>query len=129
MTLKYAYNPKREDKAVKAYGRGLRISTKSSIMICRKISGLTLKKAKRLLERLLTETQSIDGKYYTNSASEILELLKSAEGNAEFKGLDQSRIFVKASAHEGFTFWRNRRFKMKRMQRKVSNIQIVLEER
>ncbi len=124
----YAYTPKSE-KFSRALGRALRISTKSSTVVCRAISGLNLQKGKNLLNGMLEQKKSLDGKYYTNSTSEILDLLKSAESNAEFKGLDTEKLIIHASAHMGFAFWRPRRFKMRRQKRKVTNIQIVLEQK
>ncbi len=126
--LKYAFNPLGK-KNVKVYGRGLRISGKDSKIICGTISGKTLPKAKALLERVIDGKQDFDGKYHTNASTEMLELLKSAENNAEFKGLDAERMIVTASAHKGFRFFRPRRFKMRRQKRKVTNIQLVLQQR
>jgi large subunit ribosomal protein L22 len=126
--LKYALelNPK---KSSRAYGRSLSISTKSSVIICRVISGMNLIKGKSLLDDLLTGKRNLEGKFYTNTTKEILILLKSAESNAEFKGLDTTRMIIYASAHQGFTFYRPRRTKMKRMQKKVTNVQIVLHQK
>ncbi|MFH1237635.1 MAG: uL22 family ribosomal protein [Candidatus Aenigmatarchaeota archaeon] len=126
--LKYALelNPK---KSSRAYGRSLSISTKSSVIICRVISGMNLIKGKSLLDDLLTGKRNLEGKFYTNTTKEILSLLKSAESNAEFKGLDTTRMIIYASAHQGFTFYRPRRTKMKRMQKKVTNVQIVLHQK
>ncbi len=128
MPLKYAYSPKSE-KFARAYGRGLRVSTKSSTQVCRAITGLNLQKGKTLLSKLLEQKESLDGKYYTNTTSELLNLLKSAESNAEFKGLDIDRLIIHASAHTGFAFWRPRRFKMRRQKIKITNVQIILEQR
>lgn len=125
---KYVRNPKPE-KSVKVFGRGLRISNKNSVLVCKKISGMNLEKGKVFLERLVSKKESMDGKYYTNAAKEISQLLMQAEHNADFKGLDTSRIIIFASAHKGFTFWRPRRFKLRRRKRKVTHIQIVLEQR
>ncbi|MCX6818120.1 MAG: hypothetical protein NTU57_04655 [Candidatus Aenigmarchaeota archaeon] len=126
--LKYALelNPK---KSARAYGRSLSISTKSSVIICRVISGMNLIKGKSLLDDLLNGKRNLEGKFYTNTTKEILSLLKSAESNAEFKGLDTTRMIIYASAHQGFTFYRPRRTKMKRMQKKVTNVQIVLHQK
>lgn len=124
----YALNPQKS-RSVKVYGRGLRVSQKNSLIICRQISGKPLPKAKSLLERLSEKKQSLDGKYYTNATNEILGLLKSAEGNAEFKGLDAGKMIVSASAHNGFRFFRPRRFKNRRQKRKVTNVQVVLQQK
>ncbi len=128
MPLKYAYQPKSE-KFARAYGRALRISTKSSVMVCRALNDMNLQKGKKLLNNLLIERESLDGKFYQNVSSELLDLLKSAESNAEFKGLDTEKLIIKASAHQGFAFWRPRRFKMRRQRKKITNVQIVLEQR
>ncbi len=125
--LKYALNPLNRNH-VKVYGRGLRISGKDSKILCDKINGKQLAKAKAFLERLLAKNQNLKGKYYTKASGEILELLKSAENNAEFKGLDAERLIVNASVHKGFRFMRPRRFKMRRQQRKVTNVQVILQQ-
>ncbi|RLJ06307.1 MAG: hypothetical protein DRP18_01165 [Candidatus Aenigmatarchaeota archaeon] len=126
--FRYVMNPKPQ-KSVKVYGRALRISTKNSVKICREINGKPLKKAKRLLEDLITQKRSINGKYYTNISRTLLKLLESAEKNAEFKGLELEKMIVKASSHKGFTFWRPRRLKLRGTKRKMTNIQIFLEEK
>ena len=125
---KYALNPNPK-KSARAYGRALRISGKSSTIVCRAISGKNLAKGKGLLQDLIDQKRDLDGKYYTNSSKEILNIVKSAESNAEFKGLDLNRLIIFASAHKGFTFIRPRRLKMRRTRRKMTNIQIVLQEK
>lgn len=126
--LRYALNPRKE-KSVRVYGRGLRISRKNSTIVCKEISGKTLPGATVFVERLVNRDHDLDGKHYTNASKEILQLLKSAGNNAEFKGLEAGRMIVNASAHQGFRFLRNRRFKMRRQKRKVTNIQLVLQEK
>lgn len=126
--LRYAFNPKKE-KSARVYGRSLRISRKSSGILCSRITGMNLTRGTRLLNDLIAQRRSLNGKYYTNAAREILELLGSAQANAEAKGLDPEKLSIHASAHKGFTFWRSRRFKMRRQSRKVCNVQVVLMER
>lgn len=125
---KYAMNPNPKI-SVRVYGRNSRVSSKKSVIVCRKITGMNLEKAKKLLEGMLNQKQSIGGKYYTNSTKELLDLLNQAENNAEFKGLDTTRMIVHASAHEAFTYIRPRRFKMKRQKRKLANLQVVLMQK
>jgi large subunit ribosomal protein L22 len=126
--MRYSLNP-RKDKSVRVLGRGLKVSRKNSMLVCREISGKSFPKAKAFVERLVNGEQDMDGKYYTNASKEILELLKSAENNAEFKGLDAAKLIVNASAHNTFRFYRPRRFKMKRQLSKGTNIQLVLVEK
>jgi len=126
--MKYSLNlnPK---KSARAYGRGLSISNKNSVIVCRAISGKNIQKGKKLLEDMMAGKRDIAGKYYTSTATEILRVLKSAESNAEFKGLDTNRLVIFASAHKGFTFYRPRRSKMRRTKRKITNLQIVLQQK
>jgi ribosomal protein L22 len=126
--LKYAFRQKPE-KSVKMYGRNLRISTKSSVTVCRALSGLHLEKGKKLLAGLRDKKRSLNGKYYTNVVKEIGSLLRDAEAGAEYKGLDVSRLHILAAAHKGFRFYTPRRFKLRRRKTKVCNIQLVLVEK
>ena len=126
--IKYTFNSNPK-KSAKAYGRSLRISTRSSAIVCSAVSGMSLAKGKKLLEDMLIEKRSLMGKYYTNISGELLNLIKSAENNAESKGLDFDKLFIHASAHKGFSFFRPRAFKMRGQHRKVTNLQVVLEQR
>ncbi len=124
---KYAFNP--AGKSARVFGRGLRISQKSSVTVCRKVTGMRSDKAKQLLQNLVSQKQSLDGRFYTNTSKEILELISSAEKNADSKGLDTEKLYVHASAHKGFSFFRPRGWKRRREQRKVTNLQVVLVQR
>jgi ribosomal protein L22 len=126
--LKYAYNPDPK-RSAKVYGRNLRISTKSSVTLCRTITGMKYEKGKKFLEDLINRKKSLNGKYYTKTAAEILNILESARNNAEVKDLDVDKLFIHASAHSGFKFYTPRRFKLRRRKAKNTNIQIVLEEK
>jgi ribosomal protein L22 len=124
--MKYAHNPDKK-KSARVYGRGLRISTQSSGVVCKAVTGMRLEKGKALLQALLDQKRSLSGKYYTNATRHILSTVKSAEANAESKGLDPESLHIHASAHKGFTFYRPRGQKRRREQAKVTNLQVVLE--
>lgn len=124
----YTYKAKPE-KSSKAYGENLRISTKDSVEVCKAIRGKLLRKGRLLLEDLINKKTDLNGKHYTKAAKEIKRLLEEAESNAEYKGLNSDRLFIHASAHKGFRMYTPRRFKLRRRQRKTTNVQIVLEER
>lgn len=126
--MRYARNPGKEN-SVKVYGRGLRISGKNSVVVCRALSGMSLRRGKALLEGLVSRKGNIQGKHYTNASRELLRLVQSGESNAEAKGLETGRLVIHASAHKGFTFYRPRRLKFRRTRRKVTNVQIVMEQR
>jgi len=126
--MKYTYNPETR-KSARVYGRGLRISTQSSGVVCRAVTGMRLEKGKELLQGLLDQKRSLSGKYYTNTTRQILNTIKSAEANAEAKGLDTEDLHIHATAHKGFMFYRPRGHKRRREQAKVTNLQVVLEAR
>ncbi len=109
------------EKTVKASGRELRISAKHAREVCRTIKGMQLNKAKRYLEQVELKEQSVPfrrfvkklghrrgirkamvGKFPVKTATAVLKVLQSAEGNAEAKGLDLDRLrVVHASAYPG----------------------------
>ena len=127
-SARYAHNPKPE-KSVKVYGRGIAVSTKYSVLVCRKITGMSLQKGKNILSGLAEERLDMDGKHYTTISKELLSMLNSAESNAEFKGLEPSRLMIHASAHKAFSYFRPRGMKRRREKRKMTNLQVVLEQR
>jgi large subunit ribosomal protein L22 len=109
------------EKTVKASGRELRISPKHAREVCTAIKGMRLEAAKRYLRRVIAKEQPIPfrrfvkklghrhglqkamvGKYPVKAATRVLEVLESAEGNAEFKGLDIERLrIIHSSAYPG----------------------------
>ena len=124
--MRFAHTPNPK-KSAKAYGRGVRVSTKSSITVCKAVSGMRLDKGKAFLQDLLDQRRSLSGKYYTKTSQEVLNMIKSAEANAEALGLDTESLHIRISAHTGFTFYRPRGWKRRREQAKVTNLQVVLE--
>lgn len=104
-----------------AAGRDLRISFKHAVEICNCIRGLHLDEARRFLEDVIAMRRPVPfrrfhgkvahrrelqgwpaGRYPVKAAKAILEVLRNAEANAEYKGLDTSRLWVvHASAHKG----------------------------
>lgn len=133
-----------DDNMARAHGRNLSISTKQSVEICNNIRNMSVQKAKTLLENVIDMKQPIRmtrymkdtahkkeigaGKYPVKAAKEILALLKSAESNAQNKGLSTKDLVIKhMSAHlasRPFHYGRKRRVKMKR-----THVQIVLLEK
>jgi len=121
--MKYAMSVTKED----AYGKGsLPISNKSALYVCRALNKKKFNDAKKLLEDLVSEKRSLKGKYYTKTAKEILNLLKTVESNANVKKMDLDKSIVFISAHKGPTLLRGRRKRKFGMKLKMSNIQIVI---
>ncbi len=125
-SMKYSLNPNPKKSAC-ASGRGLRISTKASREVCKAVSGMRLEKGKAFLQDVIDERRSIAGKHHTNTTKEILALIKSAEANAESKGINTENLHIMASSHDGFTFYRPRAWKRRGQRGRVTNIQVVLE--
>lgn len=107
------------------------ISLKNSLIVCDAIRSKNVDKTKRFLQDLLSQKKSIEGKYYTKTVKKILEVLEAAEANAKQKNLDAEKLFVKiAKADRGEKFIRPKsRAKFRGREAKVTNIEIVLEEK
>lgn len=110
---------------------GARISLKHAVVVCKVLKGKKLSKAKELLQNLLDKKESIGGKYYTKTCKTILQLLSSAESNARQKDLVLEKTFIKKiKADKGRVFIRPKsRAKFRGRKAKVTNIEIMLEER
>jgi large subunit ribosomal protein L22 len=108
-----------------------RISLKHSVILCKKLKGKKLSKAKTFLQNLIEKKESIDGKYYTKASSEILKLLENVEANAKQKNMNVERLFIsKIKADKGFTFILPKsKAKFRGRRGKVTNLEVVVEER
>ena len=101
-----------------ASGRDLRISYKAAVEVANAIRGKSLEEAKRILEDVIEFKRPIPfkkfygkvghkkgmaaGRYPVKAARAILRVLENAEANAEFKGLDTSKLWViHVAAHKG----------------------------
>jgi len=101
-----------------AAGRDLRVSYKDTVELLNAIRGLKLEEAKKLLEDVIAKRKPIPyrvhngkvghkrgmgaGRYPVKAAKAVLQVLLNAEANAEYKGLDVSRLWVvHTAAHKG----------------------------
>ena len=140
--MAYKYSTNVTETCAKAVGLGLPISRKQSIMVCQALSGMKVPKAKQLLESVIAGKKAVpftrfnkdmghkpgmaSGRYPIKTCTHILGLLKSAEANAQFKGLSTGNLVVKhASAQKGPT---TMSFGRKRTQAKRTHIELVVEE-
>ncbi len=139
----YKYSTKLGENSAKAIGVGLPISTRQSIEICSFIRGKNLQEAKILLERVAKQELAVpfkrftnglghkpgmaSGRYPYNASKQILLMLKSAEANAQFKGLSTADLVIKhIRAQKGPNTWRYGR--QKRRHAKKTHIEIIVEE-
>ena len=93
-----------------AAGRDLRISYKAAVEVLDAIRGKKLEDAKRILEDVIELRRPVPykrfygkvghrkgmgpGRYPVKAAKAVLRVIENAEANAEFKGLDTTRLWV-----------------------------------
>jgi len=107
----------------------LRISNRTTTFLGKKMKGFKVPRAKKFLEDLAGRKIDINGKHYTKTAEELLNLINSAEKNAVFAGLNPDKMFVNINTGTGFSFYRPKsRFRFRRRQAKVTNVIITLKE-
>jgi large subunit ribosomal protein L22 len=133
-----------KENMAKVTGRSTPVSTKQAIVISDLLRGMNLQKAKSYLEEVIKKKKAVPftrfnhgighktgmgpGRYPLNSSKEILELLKSAESNAQFKGMNISNIIIAyMNASKAATAWHYGR--QRRRQMKRTNITIILTEK
>ncbi|MEM5793304.1 MAG: uL22 family ribosomal protein [Candidatus Aenigmatarchaeota archaeon] len=108
-----------------------RVSRKDSATLFRYIRNKPTQKAKNLLNELISRRKNINGRYFTKASKEILDLIKECENNAEAKGLDVERLFVKSAiANKSFSFILPKsRWPHRGRRAKICSLRIELEER
>ncbi len=106
------------DRTAKAYGYELHCSKKDSMNIARAIKNMSLNDAKKYLEDVRDKKRPLPtlvhkkkrahkkgvgpGSYPKKAAEYILNILKNAENNAEYKGFDPENMkIIHASAYGG----------------------------
>ncbi len=149
--INYAFTDDDKTKTAKALGRSLKISPKHAVEICNKIRGMKVENAKNYLEDVIEMKKAVPfkkhnkkvghrrgldgwptGRYPVKAATQILEVLKSAEANAEYKGIDTENIkIMHISSHKGYVIrgWTPRAFgRASPFNTPTTHIQIVLGE-
>lgn len=144
--IRYHFGVKDESKVARASVRNLRISWKNSVMIAKTIRRMPLKKARRILNEIVTLKRPLKytkfydsmthkagmmaGRYPVNAAKEFIKLLDNVENNADEKGLDVDKLMIlNISANKsGARIPRGRRMFGKR-EAKSASIQITVMEK
>jgi len=116
-----------KENEVKASGIGLQISTKNSVIVCKKLNKMKLDKAKIFLQNLIDKKANINKKHYTKTAKEILKIIESAEKNAQDKGLENLMIKT-ITAETGPNRIRTKRRRSFGSRLKNTHIKLVLKE-
>ncbi len=144
MAQKYSTEKYDKENMARVVGRSLPISTKFCIEICNMIRNKSTENAKKILQDTIEGKKAIPfrifnrdlshkrkigpGRYPKKAAIEIVNLLESAEANAQFKGLNTSNLFIThINAHLASRPWRYGR--QRRRKAKRSHVEIVVAER
>lgn len=126
-----------------AIGRSLPISTKQSVEICNLLRGKTSEQGRKLLGFVLEKKFPVPyrrymhgvghrsgklaaGRYPFNASSCILSILKSAEANAENKGMTAPFKIEEVIANQASRSWHHGR--QRRRKTKSTHLKIVLTE-
>ncbi|KAI8489210.1 PREDICTED: 60S ribosomal protein L17-like [Branchiostoma belcheri] len=112
---RYSLDPENATKSCKARGSNLRVHFKNTRETANAIKGMHIRKATRFLKDVTAKKQIVpfrrynggvgrkaqckawrwtQGRWPKKSAEFLLQLLKNAESNAEFKGLDVDSLMV-----------------------------------
>ncbi len=141
------------DKTAIASGRDIRCSPKAAREVCHTIKGMIIEKAKVFLDGVILHKNVVpfkrfnkkiahhkgldrfhwdSGRYPVKAAKAILGVIKNAENNAEYKGLDLDRVrIVHAAIQQGRKLKKyiSRAFgRSTPYYKPLSHIEIVLEE-
>ncbi len=140
----YKYSSELKENMSKAVGTGLPISSKHSREICAKIRGLKINTAKKFLADVISLDAAVPykryikemphrkgpmaaGRFPVKASKHILDILKSAEANAQFKGLSIKNLLIKhISAQKGS---KTIRYGRRQNKAKRTHIEVILEEK
>ena len=140
------------EKTAKASGRELKISHKAAREVCKAIKGMMLNDAKQYLRDVTAKKKAIPytrynkklphrhgliktfaGRYPIKASQQILDVLESAQSNAENKGLDVDRLrIIHAAAYQGIKLKRYKPRAQGRASPKhdtTTHVEIVLDEK
>ncbi len=109
-----------------------RISPKKGVALARYLIKRTRKfvQVKRFLEDLVAGKVSVNGKLYTKTARALLDVLKSVEANAKFRGFDANHLrIISFSVNKGPSIYRRRRKNSFGSKLKAAHIKIVVEKK
>jgi large subunit ribosomal protein L22 len=147
---KLGYSTKADpESTAKAIGRELDISPKASVEVCREVKGMMVEDAAHLLEDIIALKKPVRyhrfngqvghrkgkkfgaGRYPKKTAKAILDVIRHAQHNAEYKGLDSDNLrIVHISASRGMTtegYIPRAHGRSSPFNHETANIEVVLE--
>jgi large subunit ribosomal protein L22 len=143
MATTYSYTSQAKENEAKAVGVSMPVSYKQSYEVAKFIRGKNVQLAKKMLEDVIDMKRPVPmtrfnrdtghkhgmaaGRFTVNTCTFILKLLKSAESNAQFKGLSTANLIVRhIAAQKGPTSFRYGRHR--RRQAKRAHVEIIVAE-
>ena len=106
----YRYSTKIEENMAMAVSQSLPVSRKLSTQVCRFVKGMPVAKAKQALHDVMKFKRAVPmkryyketahktgmavGRYPVKACQQVLNVLESAEANAQFKGLSSTDLIV-----------------------------------
>ena len=126
----------------RALGAALPISFKQSVEICSHIKNRNVADAKKILSNVVEQKVAIPfrrfnfdlshktkigpGRYPEKASKEFIRLIEAVEANAQFKGLNTSKLIIShISAHKASKAWHYGRKTRRKMKR--TNVEIIVE--
>ncbi len=150
--IKYSLTQVNDEATAKSMGKDLDLSLKKTRELCKLIKGMHIDKAKKTLRNIIEKRQAVpfkrfrsgaghkknlqkwdSGRYPAKSAKEVLKVIENAEANAEDKGLELEKLWVKhVLVKEGpkleRVFYRAMGRSTPKIRRLV-HLEVILEER
>lgn len=140
---RYSYKGYSHENMARAIGTDLPISFKQSVEICNYIKNKNAGKAKKMLQDVIDKKAAVPfkryifdlghkkntgpGRYPLNASKKFIQLIESAEANAQFRGFNTSNLVIThINAHKAGKAWHFGRQSRRRMKR--TNIEIIVEE-
>jgi len=149
MEVKFAYEPKELIKIARGMGRDLNISFKSAVEISKRLNGMMVNDAIKLLDGVVSLEQVIPfrkykkgvghrkglrgyniGRYPKKAAGEIIKVLNNVVSNANYKGLDSDKLkIINIQALKGISRLRRKpKGRYRTMRRQFVHVQITAKE-
>lgn len=140
--MPFKYSTKMTEKSACAVGVSLPISTKHSVEVCAALRHKTVEQAKKILEQVIAGKRAIHfgrrfhsvghkknvgaGRFPKKACMEILKIIKSAETNAQYKGLNTAELVISCiNAHKS----KRMRYGRRRREGKSTHIEVIVEEK
>ncbi len=140
---RYSYRNYSRENMARAIGMDLPISAKQSVEICNYIKNKSTGKAKKMLQDVIDKKAAVPfkrynfdlghkknagpGRYPLNASIKFIQLIESAEANAQFRGFNTSNLVIThINSHKAGKAWHFGRKSRRRMKR--TNLEIIVEE-